>query len=133
MIAKRWRSGSRMMLLSMSRSTGADVFSTGSRYCPSPSPSSIFLSGGAGSLFGLFGCVGWQATNFSPISDWSLIVQKASCLKSRNAGSSIRSTIAALFCGVTPSSSIVPTFAPATFTSSPGTRKLALSKIARTR
>jgi hypothetical protein len=77
--AKRWRSGSRMMLFSMSRSTGADVFSTGSRYWPSLSPSSILRSGGAGAASAGFGCVGSQATNFSPISDCRRIVQCASC------------------------------------------------------
>ena len=38
MIDRRWRSGSRMMSLSRSRSTVFDVFSTGSRYWPSPGP-----------------------------------------------------------------------------------------------
>ena len=42
----------------------------------------IFLKLGDGSVFAPFGCVGWQATNFSPISDCSLIVQNASSLKS---------------------------------------------------
>ena len=45
MIERRARSGSRMMLLSRSRSTDCSVFSTGSRYWPSPGPSSIRRSG----------------------------------------------------------------------------------------
>jgi hypothetical protein len=43
------------------------------------------------------------------------------------------STTAALSSSVTSSDSIFPTFTPATFTSSPGITKPALSKMARTR
>jgi hypothetical protein len=60
------------------------------------------------------------------------MMQLASRRKSRYAGSSMRSTTAALNCGVTSSECTLPTLTPATFTSSPGTRKPALSKIART-
>jgi hypothetical protein len=48
-------------------------------------------------------------------------------------GSSMRSTIAARFSGVTLMSLTLPTFTPATFTSIPLTAKEAFMKIARTR
>jgi hypothetical protein len=49
-----------------------------------------------------------------------------------NAGSSIFRTTAARLSRVRSTSSIAPTTTPATFTSSPGMMKLALSKTART-
>ena len=119
--------------------------SSGSRYSPSPvSPSAIGSSGGGGSVPAARGWVGSHSTNFSPISDCGRIKQLASSRKSWNAGSSIRSTTTALPGSGPPSSSAdsslpvtetsetTPTLAPATRTSSPSTRKPALSKIART-
>ena len=121
-----------MMLLIRSRSTDRSVFVTGSRYWPSPAPRSIFSSSGGGSVPTARFCVGEHSTNFSPISDCGRTWQLASRRKSWYAGSSMASTTAALKSGVTSSESTLPTFTPATLTSSPGITKPALSKIART-
>ena len=119
--------------------------SSGSRYWPAPGWSSgIFASWGGAGLPGARGSVGVHSTNFSPISDCGRIRQEASVRKSWKAGSSIRITTIALPgsgdpSSVTGSSAVAmstavtePTFAPATRTSSPVTRKLALSNTART-
>jgi hypothetical protein len=75
---------------------------------------------------------GSHSTNFSPISDWGRIVQRASARNGVKRSSSMRRTTAALFSSVTSIESITPTLAPATFTSSPSTAAATLSKIART-
>ena len=82
MIDSRARSGSRVMLLIRSRSTGLVVCETGSRYWPSPLPLSIFSSAGGGSAFAWRACVGSHSTNFSPISDWGRMMHSASRRKS---------------------------------------------------
>ena len=123
-----------MMSLSRSAPTGDWFRSTGSRYCPAPgSPSLIFGSSGAGSRPPPRGWVGWHWMFCSPISDCKRTEQRASVRNGMKAGSSIFSTTTARCLASTSSESIVPTLTPATFTSSPGITKLALSKIARTR
>ena len=142
---KRSAAGSREMLLTRSRSIALPLFSSGSSRWPSPgSPSGITASSGGGSEPGARSCVGSHSTNFSPSSDCGRTRHDASSRKSWNAGSSIRSTRTALpgsgapsasagsSSRVTSMSATTPTFAPATRTSSPGTRNPALSKIART-
>ena len=119
--------------------------SSGRKRSPSPSsPSSITASSGGASLPAARGWVGSHSTNFSPSSDCGRIRQEASSRKSWKPGSSIRSTSTARpGCGlpsacaasvslVTVTSSTTPTLAPAIRTSSPGTMKAPLSKIART-
>ena len=59
-------------------------------------------------------------------------VHLASARNGAKRASSIFRTTAAFLRSATSSDSITPTFAPATFTSSPGTRPVTLSKIART-
>ncbi len=61
-IVKRWRNGSRMMLLIRSRSTERAVFVEGSRYSPDPGPSWIWDSSGAFGLPAICGCVGSHST-----------------------------------------------------------------------
>ena len=70
--------------------------------------------------------------NFSPISDCGWIVQSASL---RNGANSLPTCIwmRALWSGVSLTSTTLPAFAPAIFTSWPGIRNDALSKIASTR
>ncbi len=82
MIDRRACWGSRVMLLIRSRSTGLVVWETGSRYWPSPGPSSIFSSAGGGSAFAWRAWVGSHSTNFSPISDCGRIMHSASRRKS---------------------------------------------------
>ena len=82
MIDRRSRSGSRMMLPIRSRSTALPLFSTGSRYWPSPSPSSICSSFGASSAPAARTWVGSHSTNRSPISDCGRTMQLASLRKS---------------------------------------------------
>ena len=108
------------------------MFSTGSRYWPSPLPRRIRFSAGGGGWSAARACVGVHSTNFSPISDCGRTWQRASVRKSWYAGSWMSSTTAALKSRVTSIESILPTLTPATFTSSPGITKPALSKIART-
>ena len=93
---------------------------------------------------GARGSVGVHSTNFSPISDCGRIRHEASARKSWNAGSSMRMMTMALPGAGLPSSraassasamsteSTEPILAPATRTSSPSTRKAALSNTART-
>ena len=121
-----------MTLLIRSRSTDFWVFSTGSRYWPSPSPRSILRSAGGASASAARFCVGVHSTNFSPISDCGRTWQRASVRKSWYAGSWMSSTTTALKSRVMSIESILPTLTPATLTSSPGITKPALSKIART-
>ena len=78
----RSRSGSRIVLPIRSMSTVCIVFSTGSRYWPSPGPSSISLSRGGGSLFAVRGCVGLHSTKRSPIRFCGRTMQLASRRKS---------------------------------------------------
>ena len=125
MSASRSRVGSRMMSLISSMSTGELVCDSGSRCSPLPSPCLIAGSTGAAEL------PGEHSANVSPISDCGRIVQCALAWNGVKPASSIRRTTAALLSGVTWSDSIDPTFAPATFTSSPGTARTK-SKIART-
>ena len=75
---------------------------------------------------------GSHSTYFSPISDCGRIVQWAFEWNGVKPASLICSTTAALLLGVTSIASILPTFAPAIFTSSPGTALATSSKIART-
>jgi hypothetical protein len=97
MIARRWRSGRRVMLLIRSMSTGLEVRSTGSRYSPAPrSPSGIWRSGGGVGAPGARGSVSEHSTYFSPMSDWGRIVHCASLRKSSKPGVLIEKTIAAL-------------------------------------
>ena len=74
---------------------------------------------------------GVQSANVSPISDCGRIVQCASAWKGEKPSFWMFSTTAALLSGVRSSDWILPTFAPAIFTSSPGTARTK-SKIART-
>jgi len=122
-----------MTLLIRSTPTGVTVWSTPSRCCPAPGPSSIAGSSGGSSAPSARGCVGSQSTNCSPISDISPTRQRASVRNGKNAGSSMRRTTTALLSSVKSSESIAPTSTPATFTSSPAITKLALSNTARTR
>ncbi len=134
-----------MMLLIRSMSTALPLFSSGRKCWPAPgSPSGTSSSAGGGSEPGARGRVGWQSTYFSPRSDWGRIRQVASWRKSWKPASSIFITTTALpgsglpsRCTASPGSvtstdDTEPTVAPATRTSSPGTRKPPLSKIART-
>ena len=114
-----------MMSLISSISTGELVCDTGSRCWPLPSPCWIVGSTGAAEL------PGEHSANVSPISDCGRIVHCAFVWNGVKPESLMLSTTAALLSGVTWSDSILPTFAPATFTSSPGTARTK-SKIART-
>ena len=115
-----------MMLLIRSRSTGELVRSSGSSAWPAPSsPSGISSSSGWSER------PGSHSTNFSPMSDCGRIVHLASARKGAKPGSSISRTAIAFFSGVTSSSLIAPTRAPAIFTSSPSTAPETLSKVAR--
>ena len=83
MIDRRSRTGWRMMLLSRSMSTALPLFSTGSRYSPSPSsPSSICSSSGGASSPGERASVRVHSTKRSPISDCGRTMQLASSRKS---------------------------------------------------
>ncbi len=82
MIDRRSRTGWRMMLLSRSMSTALALRSTGSRYWPSPSPSSICSSSGGGSSPAARCSVSVHSTKRSPISDCGLTMQLASLRKS---------------------------------------------------
>ena len=108
-------------------STGELVRSIGSIAWPAPSSPS-----GTSSSSGESERPGSHSTNFSPISDCGLIVQRASARKGAKPGSSIWRTTIAFLSSVTSSSLIAPTRAPAIFTSSPSTAPETLSKIART-
>ncbi len=79
------------------------------------------------------GCVSEHSTNLSPMSDCGRIAHSASLLKSLKPSSVISSVTAARLSRVTSSDSTVPTFTPATFTSTLSTRNEAFMKIARTR
>src|SRR3954453_9290936 len=114
------------MLLITSTSTGELVGVTGSRGCPAPGrPLAILGSSGA------LNDPGVQSAKVSPISDCGRIVQWASLWKGEKPDLLMLRTTAAFLSGVTSSDSILPTFAPAIFTSSPGTARTK-SKIART-
>ena len=129
------------MLLTRSRSICLPLFSIGSRYWPAPiSPSGICSSAGGGCVSGARGWVGSHSTYFSPSSDCGRIRQEASVRKSWKPESLMLSTATALPGSSSPlrrtgspgsetvTSSTVPTVAPAIRTSSPLTRKPALSK-----
>ncbi len=58
------------------------VFSTGSRYWPSPGPSSIFSSFGSCGAVACLAWVGSHSTKRSPISDCGRTVHSASRRKS---------------------------------------------------
>ena len=78
----RSRSGARIVLPIRSMSTVWDVFSTGSRYSPSPGPSSITSSSGGGSELAERTWVGLHSTKRSPIRFCGRTMQLASRRKS---------------------------------------------------
>ncbi len=129
------------MFWTRSRSICLPLFSIGSRYSPAPvSPSGICSSAGGAWLPGARGCVGSHSTYFSPSSDCGRIRQEASVRKFLKPSSVMLRTATALPGSSSPfrftaspgsetvTSSTVPTVAPAIRTSSPLTRKPALSK-----
>ena len=115
-----------MMLFTRSVSTGELVRSTGSSRWPLPSPS--LISASSGDLV----VPGSHSTKRSGITARERSEHLASLRNGTKRASSIFRITAAFLRWTTSSDSTTPTFAPATRTSSPGTRPVALSKIART-